>query len=157
MADTYGPAIRTAIVNNLSQFVEDDAGSNIGVGYTGWDQAFAYARERDLDYFGSVFLATGDDEQPNAFNYGMWRWAYYIRLHVKFDTKAVPSVDTKASALSTDFVDMMMNSAILQTIADATLVKVVAANYLGEPEVVNDVTYLTIEFLVSVKEQISRS
>lgn len=158
MGYAYAAALRTVLINGLDQFQSDDSGSNLGYGWTGWDEASAYARLNDLDYFGSVFMVTGDDQMLKAFDYGMWQWAYYVRMHVRFEVNyGTTSPDVKAATLADDFMDVMLNSDNLRTIAPSGNVKVASANYLGNPETVNDYTYLTVEFLVSVKEQISRS
>lgn len=153
MAYTYAENLRTVLIADLSQFQEDDSGSNLGIGYTGWDQALQYARGNDLDYFGSIFPATGDDENPKAFGYGMWRWGYYIRMHIKFDVSASPSPDEMSASLSEDLLTALTNTTNVGTIAPGGYVRVVAANYLGVPENIETVTYLTLEFLVSVKAQ----
>ena len=155
-AYTYASNMRTILINDLSQFESDDAGSNLGVGYTGWDAALAYARDRGLDYFGSIFPAMGDDMTPKAFQYGMWQWFYYVRLHVKFDVSADPTPDELVATLADDVFAALIKSTNVQTIAPGGLVKVTAVNYMSNPELVNDVTYLTLEFMVAVKSQIAR-
>lgn len=152
----YAEAIRDTLVNSLSQFVSDDSGTNLGVGFSGWDSALKYSRANNLDYFGSVFAATGDEDEPKAFGYGMWRWGHYVRMHVKFEVDASPTPDEKANSLADDFMDAMLNSSNVFSISSSGHVKVAAANYLGQPENVENVTYLTIEFLVVVTEQLSR-
>lgn len=152
----YAENIRDVLVASMSQFESTDSGTNLGVGWKGWDEAIDYARGNNLDCFGSVFLATGDEEEPKAFGYGMWRWNYYVRMHVKFDVTADPTPDEKVETLSSDFMDAILDSTNAFAITPTGYARVVAANYLGEPEKIDTVVYLTVEFLVAVKAQISR-
>lgn len=154
---TYATNIKTVIINSMDQFQSDDTGSNIGVGFSGWDAAFAYSRENNLDYFGSVFLVMGDEEIPKALGYGMWRWVYYVRMHTKFDAASPVTTDQKVMELSSDFMDTFLDSTNIFSVAETGNVKVVSANYLANPEDINEITYLTTEYLIAVKEQISRS
>jgi len=156
MAYAYASNIRDVLVTDLTQFQEDDSGSNLGVGFTGWDDAYRYSLVNSLDYFGSIFPAMGDEETPKAFGYGMWRWSYYIRLHVRFEVEAVPSPDERIADLADAVFAAMIDVDNMNAIAPGGMVKVLAANYLGEPEKIEEVTYLTLEFLVSVKSQIAR-
>lgn len=156
MIYNYAESIKDLVIAELSQFQSDDSGSNMGVGFSGWDNALAYARAHDLDYFGSVFPATGDEEQPKAFGYGMWTWIIYIRFHIKFEKDVTPTPDQKAQELADDFMSMMLNRTNLDTIDASASIKVLSANYIGEPEYISDVTYLVQEFLIAVKSQIDR-
>lgn len=151
MSYTYAENMRDVLVSDLSQFQVDDSGTNLGVGYTGWDQAYLYARKNGLTHFGSVFLATGEDQNVKAFAYGMWEWMYYVRLHVKFEVEGTPDEDV--ANLADAVLASLSNADNTRTIAPGGYVKINAANYIGSPENIEDVTYLTIEFLVSVKEQ----
>lgn len=156
MPYTYAENIKSVIIASMSQFQSGDDGSNFGIGFSGWDAALDYSRVHNLDYFGSVFLATGDDETPMAFNYGMWRWLYYIRMHVKFEIDSPVTVDEKVMNLADEFMDALLDNDNVHTIAPSGFVKITSANYLGNAENINDVTYITIEFVVVIKEQIQR-
>jgi len=156
MSYTFAENIQSVLIDSVSAFQSDDSGSNLGVGYTGWDNAYRYARLNALDVFGSIFPATGDDQNTKAFGYGMWTWAYYIRIHVRFDVSADPSPDEVIANLSTSILAALSDGDNARTVAPGAYAKVVAANYLGEPENIEDVTYLTLEFLTSVKAQFER-
>jgi len=149
--------IRTVLLADLDQLQYDDAGANLGVGYSGWDSALSYARANDLDYFGTVMPAMGDDRAPKAFQYSMWQWSFYIRLHVKFEVDANPSSDELVANLADDLFSALINPDNIRTITPTGAVKVTAFNYMGDPENINDVTYLTLECLVAVTAQIDRT
>ena len=156
-AYTYAENIKDVLIADLDQFEYDDSGANVGVGYSGWDSALSYARANNLDYFGSIFPAMGDDQAPDAFQYKLWQWVYYVRLHVKFDVDADPTSDELAATLADDAFDALIKSTNIQAIAPGGMVKVTAINYMSDPELINDVTYLTLEFMVAVKVQIARA
>jgi len=156
-AYTYAEGIKNVLIADLSQFQTDDSGENLGVGYIGWDSALKYARDNGLDYFGSIFPAMGSSQSPKAFQYGMWQWSYYVRLHVKFDVAASTSPDQKVAELADDVFEALINSVNVRTITSTGALTITDVNYMGEPENINDVTYLTLEFLVAVKAQIERA
>ena len=153
----YAESIKDVLLADLDQFEYDDSGANLGVGYSGWDSALSYARANDLDYFGTVLPATGDDQTPKAFQYGMWQWSFYIRMHIKFDVTADPTADELVADLADDLFAALINATNVRTITPTGAVKVTAFNYMGDPENINDVTYLTLECLVAVKAQIDRT
>ena len=153
----YAYAIRNVLLADLDQLQYDDSGANFGVGYSGWDSALSYSRANGLDYFGTILPAMGDDQQPMAFQYGMWQWSFYIRIHIKFDVDSDPTTDEKVADLADDLFDALINSTNVRTVVPSGAMKVTGFNYMGDPENINDVTYLTLECLVAIKVQIDRT
>jgi hypothetical protein len=144
------------MIDELDQFVEEeDIGANVGVGYSGWDDSYEYARTNDLDYFGAVFPLSGDAEEPMAFGNGMWRWSYLVRMHIRYDGKNLQASDNNAMTLANDFMTAMFDTTNRRAVASTGWAKVVASNYISDPLSINDVVYLSMEFVIAVKEQIS--
>jgi hypothetical protein len=143
------------MIDSLSQFVEEeDIGANVGVGYSGWDDAYEYSRENNLDYFGAVFPLSGDSEEPMAFGNGMWRWSYLVRMHIRYDGKDLKVCDNNAMTLANDFMAAMFDMENRRTISSTGWAKVIASNYISDPLSINDVVYLSMEFIITVKEQV---
>jgi len=153
MSHTYATNLQTVMIAEMSQFVSS-GGTNLGIGYAGWDDALAYARENDLDYFGSIFLAGGESESPESFSYGMWMWTILVRMHVRYDGKDAQLCDKNTMDLAEAFLGVMKSTESRQAVASSGWVKLNAANYISQPVYVNDVAYISMEFLVAIKEQI---
>ena len=155
MSYTYATNIRQVMLDDLSQFSEVlGVGSNVDIGFSGWDKAYEYSRANNMDYFGAIFVLSGDTPEPTAFGKGMWRWSYLVRMHVRYDGKDLETCDNNAMTLAANFLDAMSDTENRQAIASSGWAKLVAANYLSDPLNVNDVVYLSMEFIVTVQEQI---
>lgn len=154
MPYTYASNIRTAMLANLSQFEEDDFGSNLGVGVSGWDNAAQYAAGNNLNHWGAVVVMGGDDEDPKAFTYGMWRWTFIVNMYTRYDGKDAEDCDQRIMDLATDFMTMMSDADVIRSIDSTGMVKVTSANYVGNVLRINDIPFLSMEFLVTVKQQI---
>ena len=156
MVYTYANNMKSVIIDSMSQFQSDDTGANVGVGFTGFDQAIAYAYRNNLDCFCAIFPAFGDDDTPMAFNYGMWTWVYHVRFYIRFRVDSEPTSDQIAMDLDDEFMSTILDATNCFTIVPSGHVKVVAANYLSEAETINEVVYITRQYLVHVKQQIER-
>lgn len=146
--------IKTVVISNLTQFESSVDGYNFGVGHIGWDNARIYARANDLDYFGSVYVATGRENTPQAFSNGMWTWNFFIRLHSKFELAEGTNKEQDAMDLSDDFMRLMFSTTARQAIVSTGNIKVTSANFTADPIVIDNVTYMSAEFLLSAKLQI---
>jgi len=153
--NTYATNITTQMIANMSQFQSSSTGANVGVGYVGWDSAFSYARDNNLDYFASVFLIGGDAIDGRAFMTTLWNWHYLVRIFVKTDMKESAEVDSAILATVDEFMDMMTDTAAIAAISPSLSAKVRSTITAIEPYTINDVKYLTVEFLIDVPEQIT--
>lgn len=154
-SSVYAGNIKQLMINELDQFQSSSSGANVGIGYSGFDSALDYSRAEDLDYFSAIFQMGGDADDPMAFGYGMWRWSYLVRMFTRYDGKDTAECDSNVATLADEFLVMMFGTENRQAIDGGSgWAKVIAANYIGDIMHINDAVYITMEFLIVVKQQV---
>ena len=143
--------IRDVLVDGLTEFTAD----NLGVGYNGWDRSLEYARANDLQYFGAVFFVGVNEVGKRAYGFGMVDWLYMVRLYVEADLGDSWTVDLMVMDLASSVISVLVSTANMDQVAPSGYARFDSANGLSEPYSVSGTVYLTLEFMVKVKEQVA--